>query len=196
MPHFYNYKEKYFISTNFKVMYSTLRRQEYLKKVKLFFLLFSNKDKYIIVREPYDRMESFFRDRLRKRLTNDNEWLRSQKIFFKPLQVKNKSTSEKFKALEKLNFEDFIKLVPVVYNKNRHLHPQNYIFKRILPKRILKLNNVADMEFLANNLNINVDIKANSTDQFKTDITWTKELIEIVNQIYHKDFELYGFEKK
>lgn len=196
MPHFYNYKEKYFISTNFKVMYSTLRRQQYLKKVKLFFLMFSKKDKFIIVREPYDRMESFFRDRLRKRLTNDNEWLRSQKIFFKPLDVHKGSTTKKYEALANLSFEEFIKLLPEVFNKNRHLHPQNYIFKRIMPKRILKLNNATDMEFLASNLNLNIKIKANSTDQMKTDIKWTKELIEIVNQVYHKDFELYGFDKK
>lgn len=196
MPHFYNQKEHYFISTNFKVMYTTLKRHKQLKKVSLIRLILSKRDKYVIVRDPYERLESFFKDRLRKRLITENEWLRSQIIFFKPLGISTKSEEEKYNTIITLPFDQFIKLLPVVYKKNRHLHPQYWLFKQFKPKRVLKMKNPGDMQFLIDKLHLDLNIKANSTDANKSEIHWNDDLYKIVNKIYHKDFELFGFSKK
>lgn len=195
MPHFYNFKQKYFISTNFKVMYSTFRKQEYLKKVKLFRLLFSSKNKYIVVRNPYDRLESFYRDKLGKSLLLEKKWLRSQKIYFKPLGVNSKSREEKFKALQKMSFEEFIKLLPLTYQKNRHLHLQNKIFKNIKPKRVIQMEKTEDLFFMQTQLQLDMNIKANKTDK-QSEIIWSPEMIDIVNTVYKADFEQYGYLKK
>lgn len=192
MPHFYNFKENYFISTNFKVMYSTLRRQEFLKKVKLFRLLLSSKDKYIIVRNPYTRLESFYRDKLGKSLRLEKKWLRSQKIYFKPLGINSKTREEKFNALKNISFEEFIKLIPVTFQKNRHLHLQSKIFQKIKPKRIFKMENKEDHLFMKTNLHLNMDIQANKTDK-ESEIIWTPELLKIVNTVYKIDFEKFRY---
>lgn len=196
MPHFYNKEENYFISTNFKVMYTTLKRQKQLKKVKLVRLLLSKKDKYVIVRDPYNRMESFFKDRLRKKLNKEKDWLRSQKIFFKPLGVSQKSDEEKYNALATLSFAEFIKLLPVVYTKNRHLHPQYQLFKSFKPKKVLKMKNKNDLQFLTQELHLNLNIKANATQENTSEIKWTKDLYKNVNTVYAKDFQRYSFSKK
>ncbi len=196
MPHFKNIKYGYFISVNFKVMYSTLRVQKDLSKVKLFRLLFSKKDKYIVVRNPYERLESFYRDKLGTHLVESKKWARSQKIFFNPLAVKNKSTREKFKALSSLSFESFVKLLPEVYTKNRHLHPQNRLFKKIKHKKILYMEKEEDLLFLAENLHLDLNIKANTTDKSKHHLEWTPSMISIVNNLYAEDFKLYNFERK
>lgn len=177
-------------------MYSTLYEQKHLRKVKLYRLLFSKKDKYIIVRNPYTRLESFFRDKLGKHLDEDRKWARSQKIFFKPLGIENKSPHEKFNALNNLNFESFVKLLPEVYTKNRHLHSQNRLFKKIKPKRVLYMEKEEDLLFLAENLHLDLSIKANTTDKTKQQLVWTPQMISIVNNLYAEDFELYNYERK
>ncbi len=196
MPHFKNIKYGYFISVNFKVMYSTMRTQKHLKKVKLFWLLFSKKDKYILVRNPYERLESFYRDKLGKHLVESNKWARSQKIFFRPLGIKNKNTHEKFKQLSNLSFESFIKLLPEVYTKNRHLHPQNRMFKKVNHTKVLYMEKKEDLLFLAENLHLDLNIKANTTDKSKHHLEWKPQMISIVNKLYAEDFKLYNFERK
>ncbi len=177
-------------------MYSTLRVQKHLRKVKLFRLLLSKKDKYILVRDPYKRLESFYRDKLGKHLDENKKWARSQKIFFKPLELEKMSVREKFKALNNLSFESFVKLLPEVYSKNRHLHPQNRLFKKIKHKRVLYMEKEEDLLFLAENLHLDLNIKANTTDKSKHHLEWTPNMISIVNNLYAEDFKLYNFERK
>lgn len=177
-------------------MYSTLRTQKHLKKVKLFRLLLSKKNKYILVRNPYERLESFYRDKLGKDLVESKKWARSQKIFFKPLGVEKKGTQEKFNALNNVTFESFVKLLPEIYTKNRHLHPQNRLFKNISHKRVLYMEKKEDLLFMAENLHLDLNIKANTTDKSKHHLEWTPQMVSVVNKLYANDFKLYNFESK
>ena len=197
MPHFYNKKEKYYISVNFKVMYSSMRIQKHLKKVKPFWLKLSSKPKYVIGRDPYTRLESFYRDKLNKDLDKTNYWLRSQKIFFKPLGLKKSDSIEKkYAALKNISFQEFIQFLPEVYMNNRHLHPQYKIFKNLKVEKKFKMESKDDRDYIENNLKLDLSKKANTTQKSKFDLQWNQNMINIVNKLYHQDFDYFNYTKK
>ncbi len=197
MPHFYNKKEKYYISVNFKVMYSSMRIQKHLKKVKPFWLKLSGKPKYVIGRDPYTRLESFYRDKLNKDLDKTSYWLRSQKIFFKPLAIKKSDAIEKkYNALKNISFQEFIQFLPEVYMNNRHLHPQYKIFKNLNEEKRFKMESKEDRDYIENYLKLDLSKKANTTQKSKFDLQWNPNMISIVNKLYHQDFEYFNYTKK
>lgn len=197
MPHFYNKQEQYFISVNFKVMYSSLRIQKHLKKIKLFWLRLSSKPKYVIGRNPYTRLESFYRDKLNKDLDQTDYWLRSQKIFFKPLEIKKSASIEKkYTALKNISFQEFIHFLPEVYMNNRHLHPQYKIFKNLKVEKKFKMESEKDKHFIEENLKLDLSKKANTTEKAKFDLQWNDAMYKIVNELYKDDFEYFNYPKK
>ena len=197
MPHFYNKKEKYYISVNFKVMYSSMRIQKHLKKVKPFWLKLSSKPKYVVGRDPYTRLESFYRDKLNKDLDKTSYWLRSQKIFFKPLGIKKSASKEqKYNSLKNINFQEFIQFLPEVYMNNRHLHPQYKIFKSLNVAKKFKMESKEDRDYIEQHLKLDLSKKANTTQKSKFDLQWNQNMINIVNKLYHQDFEYFNYTKK
>ncbi|MDZ7614522.1 MAG: hypothetical protein U5K51_13070 [Flavobacteriaceae bacterium] len=103
------------------------------------------------------------------------------------------SDEMKIQVIRDMTFKQFIRLLPLTYMKNRHLHPQYKIFTGLRPKRILKMEDPADMRFLSEKLLLDMDIRANSTRQVDKNIHWNKDLTDIVNHIYNKDFKLYDY---
>ena len=197
MPHFYNNKEKYFVSVNFKVMYSSMREQTHLKKVKSFRLYFSKKPKYVIGRKPYTRLESFYRDKLNKDLDKTSYWLRSQKIFFKPLGIKKSDSIEKkYTSLKKITFPEFIRFLPEVHMNNRHLHPQYIIFKKLKVEKKFKMESKENRDFIETELKLDLSQKVNTTEKAKFDLQWTDEMYKIVNEVYKEDFDYFNYSKK
>ena len=97
MPHFINNKLKYILTTNYKVMYTTLCQQKNLSKINnrnitIKYLIRSNYLKdynhFLFVRNPYKRIISFFQDKFYyfPSQAQDNfcwdNWESSHKIFF------------------------------------------------------------------------------------------------------------------
>ncbi|MGM0532583.1 MAG: sulfotransferase family 2 domain-containing protein [Bacteroidota bacterium] len=197
MPHFKNREKDYIISTNFKVMYSTLRKSQGLKRLKEELIwLHRPRVNYVIGRNPYDRLESFYRDKLNKRVNTSWKWGRTHKIFFKPLGLSFfSSNQEKFNAFKELTFEKFIRLLPQAYMKNRHLHPQVKILKDLKNVHKLKLESEEDLQFMKNELGIDTGIRANQTDKKDFDLKWTREMYDVVNKLYSEDFDFFGYPK-
>lgn len=101
MPIFKKGNNSLYLLTNYKVMYSTLKQQKEIRRI-----VFSNKTQfkivltqwflnnfrfYLIVRNPYDKIESFFREKFRKSLDHYEKngfWQESQKIFFHIWELK------------------------------------------------------------------------------------------------------------
>lgn len=198
MPHFKNKSKDYIISTNFKVMYSTLRKQPELKKLKEELIwLYHPRVNYVLGRNPYKRLESFYRDKLNKDLGIDKKLVRSQKIFLKSVGLSSSSPKiEIVEKLSKLTFEDFILLLPQVYLKNRHLHPQVKIFKNRKNIHKLQLESKSDLIFMNEKLGINTNIKANSTAKSKFKLEWNSKIYDLVNDLYAEDFDFFGYEQK
>ena len=103
MPHFVNKKRDYIITTSFKCGYSTLNRNDNLIKISSRELLEYKKKRnnyhYMVCRNPYNRVESLFKDKFRKLPMKDDFHLQD---FHKKLKNKlNLNLVEKMRACSK-----------------------------------------------------------------------------------------------
>ena len=74
MPFFKVKKKKILLVTNFKVMFSSLKRTENFIKLKraeaCLRIAYTNPLVYFTVRDPYERLASFYRDKFLQHPTN------------------------------------------------------------------------------------------------------------------------------
>jgi len=211
MPHLVNVESSFYLTTNFKVMWSTLRLQDSLTrrnkkqllKEKLIekLSLKASKNHYFLVRNPYTRLESFFKDKMRKNVSPDVPWQICQKLFFHHLGITDTHNDDDIaEKLKSFSFESFIHILPKVYVTDMHLHPQfwtTYLGIRnwgwpLQFDQIFKIE--SDLEELKNTCQIDLSIIQNDTKKIKEEITWTKEMKDIVKKTYHEDFKRYGYE--
>ena len=80
--------------------------------------------------------------------------------------------------------------------KNRHLHPQVKIFRNLKNVHTLKLESLEDLQFMKNELGIDTGIHANKSDREKFDLKWTREMFDVVNNLYGEDFDFFGYPKQ
>lgn len=212
MAHFKSKTKNAIISTSFKVMWSTLKRQQNLKKVKDFSLFFKKiaevigilpkQEHYLLVRNPYKRLESFFKDKFRKNVPVS----RGQTVhrLFYPIWgiTKEHTLEEIHQIIRAYSFEAFIKELPNVYNKDPHLYPQFWVeflgFRffnwRSKFTKVLKMETSVDIDFLAEKFELDLKKNINSTNDVATEIIWTEELKTIVKTIYENDFVWYNYD--
>lgn len=176
-------------------MQSSLKRQCDLKKVRKLRLMMSGHEIYLLSRSPYTRLVSFYQDKLRINIFNDDYWVRSQRIFFKPLGIEGCTDQEKYEHLRALSFSDFIQLLPRIYDKNRHLHPQHWLFRVLHHTRLLKMEQPEDLAFMQSQLGIDLSIRQNVTRSPKRTVEWTANDYRIVNELYSGDFDFFGHER-
>ena len=212
--------EERYLVTNYKVMYSTLTKQQnidqYLSKklnLKILFnqLHLNNAQFYLLVRDPYDRTESFFKDKFRqspKRKEKKGEWQNTHKIFFPYLGLNaSMPNSEITDKLLNVSFNEFLSHLGDVFKVNRHLWPQHWatgIRTARLPyfnlplrfQKVFKMESESDLNDLAKLFKIDLDVINNSTKTVSEPIFWGKSELEMVEKIYKKDFELFGYMKK
>lgn len=216
-------EEELYLVTNYKVMYSTLMKQQSLERVyppfsnkiisKMCFARFglTNTKFYLLLRNPYFRLESFFKDKFRKVVKvseREGKWQLCQKIFFPQLGLDTSMPlSEISKRLLETSFSEFISMLPHTYKKDGHLHPQYWsiymtIFKKVnvkLPisfQKVYKMESEKDIGLLANIFDLNLGIKANSTKSMNISIEWTSKELEIVEKIYGDDFRKFNYKKR
>lgn len=214
--HFINEVEKYFLSTNFKVMSSTLRATDnlevlsgnriLLEYIKSFFC-FSNYKFYLIVRNPQERLQSFFRDKFRVHPNsfgiNNFEWQHPQVIILDKLgiQIKDKTNPLFKEKLLAVKYAEFIDILPQIYMQDAHLIPQNHLldfnignlFMKIKPDKILKIENIEDMSFIQSILKINTEKKINFTKNQFVDFSLTNAQQQIIREIYEVDFMKFNY---
>lgn len=206
---FKNIEKPYFLFTNFKVMYSTLIKQPNLRK--LTYQDFINEkdevDKYFLARNPYFRLESFYRDKFvdypsRCVFSENFEWQYCEKIFLTQYDINKEDFEETKNVLLNTSFEKFIQMLPSTYLFDGHLVPQMhafYYFENKLPAKIkftglLKMEDEENMAFLKNNLHIDTSIRENATKGSKAKIVWDQASRKIVNALYYSDFEELGYD--
>ena len=216
MPHFFNKSKGYYISTNYKVLYSLLSRQPSLQAIEHGNLRFSAYAKkyllsnrhrwYLIVRNPYDRLESFYKDKFVKtpshKLLEYDQLQHCQKVFLPYLNIKRGDLPETIREkLLDFSFIQFIRTLPNTYLLNDHLYPQSMKTKLYLKNlkilsipltRIFRMESYEDMNYLQEKLCLDLSKKYNHTDIFKLANTWNPDLVRIVNRLYKKDFKRFG----
>ena len=227
MPHFYHRDKKIFVSTNFKVMYSSL--SYFSKKDKDFNFIridFRSNfqipylEHYLLVRNPYKRVISFYKDKLLRFPYRDKtpylQWRYVEKLIFPYLDIDEQLDSEK-KIIEKLSHTSltyFIhNILPYIYHLDTHLTPQSWIvfprqykngrtvcvnFKEKLPVfknvKIVKIESKQEMKKFAEKINFDLTIKKHSTQNFKNPLL-TSNNIKSIYQIYEKDFTIFNYPK-
>lgn len=212
MPHFYAPHAQAYLSTNFKVMWSSLRQQPNLHKVydrnmatyRLLMRLgaMPHRPQYLLVRNPYDRLESFFKNKLRRSVDDSPEWQKPQRVFFDVIGVERGDTPAIIAAkMRAFTFADFIESLPLVYRRNRHLHPQHWVAYAgprqwgIVARldRVFHLEQAEELAEMAALLRLDIAHKSNTTAAVTADTPWTPELRAIVQDLYRTDFERYGY---
>lgn len=215
---FYNKSCQYYLSSNTKVLTSTLRASEQLRfasrKKEVIHALkkrFGLKalPHYVLSRDPYKRTESFFKEKLRQKVKavfdKDIPYkLKLHQEIFYPLAgiEAQMSLQEKVGRLLAISFNAYVRYLPKVYMKDVHLRPQSNIayqkVKGVFPHRltfdrVIKIENDADMQFLNDSLGINTSIKVNRSKDTKQEVEWMPELLQIVNKLYSRDFEMFHY---
>ena len=140
MIHFFHKKNKILVSTNLKVMYSSLKQTDSLVEIKykkFLFLKIINIFKvkhYLLVRNPYTRIVSFYKNKFQaipKKILNRKlfKFEGIEKLFFTHLNINSDDTNDVIASkLCSLSFVDFIRLLPQYYQKDYHMHPQSRVF--------------------------------------------------------------------
>lgn len=167
--------------------------------------------KLIITRNPFDRIESFFRDKFRKNLFYDKRWQKCQKVFFDKVGVSEKRDSKDIiSAFRKVGFNDFVSWLPEKYRKDEHLHPQSWrLWVNLntryanVPIKILGVERVPienmDKSKMKEKWKIDISIQENKTKQCSDSeneggrIEWSRKSKLTVKSIYKKDFLNFGY---
>lgn len=210
-----------YLVTNYKVMFSTLVEQDSLVKVNLsaaliLELLLSrvglNKSKfYLITRNPYSRLESFFKNKFRSTIPTINKtkkWQHCHEIFFPYLGLSSDTSPTLVsKRLLLVTFPEFISLLPVTYKQDGHLYPQNWTKSLHLGKFYIgvqlpikffskfKMESKVDLKKMKDIFDLDLKIVQNSTTSINESIKWTNRDYEIVNLLYHTDFTALKYER-
>ena len=162
---------------------------------------------FFIVRNPYTRLESFFRDKFRQdpvtKLRTYDELQRCQRSFCADLQIAPTDAPQAIREkLIGLSFAQFVHLLPKVYQQDGHLHPQVQMttmrFRGAAVQlhfdRVLKIESVADRAYLQNVLAIDLSAKVNNTKQVAWSSPWQPTLYALVNELYQADFTTFQYE--
>jgi hypothetical protein len=212
MPSFTDVNGTYILSTNFKVMYSTLYSQPNLVPLADYIArrrIFSNKisrgklKSYLLVRNPYDRLVSFYTNKFKDDHLNriNKNWQHCQLIFFPYLNLSPEDDDTVIaERLTMTSFEEFTLLLPEVYDLDLHLHPQSWLVHRkwrgILTLKvpfdtIFKME--SDLERLETELGLDIGILDNPTRHATYQDHFTRRSLATANELYLLDFDLFGY---
>jgi hypothetical protein len=161
----------------------------------------------MLVRNPYRRLESFFKEKLRQKVKmvfDDDPYIlkRHQEIFYDYLKIKPLDPLEvKAAALLKLTFKEFIMNIEKVYKIEDHLAPQTLNFSRGLLgiDRVMRMNkyvhleNADEMKWLADYFKLDLSIRINTSHEINDSMAWDDESIAVVKNIFRKDFDTFGY---
>lgn len=145
----------------------------------------NNKDKniYIITRDPYKRIESFYKEKLLKNMIAGFTQHCQQKLLqYFPLD----------RLLEKqVSFQEFIGAIEQGYS-DAHIGLQSNILKKYTPTVKIKLEGGLDQLTTLLGVNPNTYIR-NTTDEVNVWMQWTPEMRHVINTIYATDFVNMGY---
>lgn len=213
MPRFYDRQRNLFITTNYKVMYSTLRSVFHLRPlnevVAAPVLWLRRPHSILFVRNPYDRLVSTWADKFRARPLEAGDsstfkWQKVQWVFLDHMGVDRSASDATIReTLLNVSFEQFVRWLPAVYRRDAHLHPQHwaqwlrpYGKLPILPVRIdriiqIETMNAAEIEEV---YGLPVGrVRRNSTAHPPAADLFTDELRMIARRLYEEDFRRFGY---
>lgn len=213
MPIFlFNPHNQYYIATNLKVGYSSLSAVPYLREVtRKRFLMMKCLGRvphrgYLLTRNPYHRILSFYNDKLQLNplLYNNNgfQWQKCQREIAAMVGIKwSKVSRENAVNLIDCSFKRFVnglynylQRYPV-WMIDRHLHPQSYLLAYL--KIIGCGNNLSFVQLenqrLTNSVVGMVCPLKNSTNSILMLSKYDKESYRKISEIYKSDIESFKY---
>lgn len=218
MPHFANDAQQYYLSTNLKVMYTSLVHQPALRPATTHELLlltyarqlpfFHTHPHLMLVRNPYDRLLSFYKDKFKQAplifIYSYYQLQDCQKIFCPYIAINRNDSCKTIKdKLLDVTFADFMRFLPKVYRLDDHLRLQvDKVWLQWRGKpicklhfdRVLKMESEEDLAYLQTKLSGDLSHKHNSTEKIELENPWSSPLFATANEIYKRDFETFHYE--
>ncbi|KRP22022.1 MAG: hypothetical protein ABS22_09430 [SAR92 bacterium BACL16 MAG-120322-bin99] len=219
MPYFRIDNEPGLVFTNFKVMFSSFKKHapfQKMKRIEAWARLLSGRPHvYFTVRNPYDRVVSFYKDKFQKipmnaDLTQPYKWEKPQRVFFPLLQISTKTHSNEAirQRLLDTSFASFVEMLEQIYWLDEHIQPQHWLIENpqyrflkrlnISVKRfsIFKMDDPEDMQRFCHATGFSSATRANSSEQVKKKLLLTPDILASINAIYKEDFERYGYTQR
>ena len=214
MPRFIDVDRSLLVTTNMKVLYSTLCWQDHLQQLSearfAREVLLGGRHRHVMfTRNPYDRLVSAYVDKFQThpRLLGTRDfsgWQKFQHRFLKRFGMPPEATDEAIRdALLAVDFSRFIEALPALHWRDTHLRPQHFRMSlaikrtiRLLPLRIDELIPVEDLDHdrVRDAYGIELaSVKRNATSHGPADDYFTPRLRSVVNRIYRRDFERLGY---
>ncbi len=186
MPRFLDRSGRFLVSTNMKVMYSTLAAHQHLREVDEWNFFWGLHSKYklrphlFLTRDPCARAISAFKDkfRLQMELVGSKKfcgWQQIHRVYYRHLGLRDEDSDEhKRKIFQLMSFAQFVSLLPHTYMWDGHLRPQ-YLLERIrlfrlLPVMSARITHLRRMEELnpeemLQDWGLDVSLRRNETGQ-------------------------------
>ena len=205
---------RFTLATNYKVMYSTLAAQQHLtvvhSRTELYEALVGEDpritDHYVLVRNPYARLLSFYADKFQAHPPGDDESSvqGSHRVFFDALGVGGLTTAERTSTFRTTGFGQFVELLtPDLIAANVHLVPQSHTlslprnpFQRRRLARVWRPDRVLRMESdlgTLSALGIDVAVRINATPHADVAEVYNPEAYRRVSALYRDDFDRFGY---
>lgn len=176
------------------------------------------KQHFYVVRNPYQRLESFYKYNVLKTpkwqntmihyflhnidklgiIENNTFKIRcydqySDKDFGEDIDFVYNPKKMEIITLAGPTYEDVIKLIGMGWD-DPHIHPHPYDFDLIKEKDNHQLVDIKNNKILEDALGFKLPHKGN-TSHIKMTFEYTKEMLDIIDLKYKKDFEMYNYVK-
>ena len=222
MPLFVSNDNRCFIINSYKCGYTTLnnsnkvslvRKNKYYNNriikarfVVLLSSLFERKRTYMIFRDPYERAESCYFDKILNAESMSVEEKYIKTLFSAKGFNFSNNYKKNFSIIKNISFEDFIlKILPQLHDKEGHFFPQyrssligvlrkygiNY---KLRIDAFFNLSNKNDMKKFTSLTSVDFEKKFNVSKKYK--VEWSSNMYEVFNEIYLKDFKLLNIKPR
>ncbi len=208
MPRFISLNNKNLaLSTSYKVMYSTLFYSAQLKQIPEWSMLLRLSElrrdnrisaHYLLVRNPYDRLVSFFYDKFKNDMQakSKKEFQRCQLLFFKHLNIRQSDSLDAIvESFLRVRFDTFIELLPEVIH-NGHLRPQSkllYCYYKNIYEVTKVISVEEDVGLLSNIFEVDISVKKNITCHPPYAELFHSKTYKTVNALYFQDFTVLPY---
>lgn len=213
MPVFRHASGRCYALINYKVLYTSFCSANSWQEVgrypsppNLFrsILRDHSRQTFLLMRSPYDRVISCFMDKFRLHPQNWHRdgfrWQHCQKLLFPFCDIQGNTDNEAIAdRLLRLSFDDFLEILPRIYRRNAHYHPQNW--QRILRCGPLilatwpsvQILNIESAEHRLRIPDIDWTVKYNATSHIDRDFELSETAKITIQRLYGKDFVLGGY---
>ncbi len=215
MKYFLNeFHGKRIILVNFKVGYTLIKESGCLSSNWAHAFLRKHLSKsptrlLMLVRNPFDRVESLYKEKLIK-LPGEHKgehWPVYLRKIMENMECGidvNEHFSSQREKIRRIDFESFVtKILPSTYLLDPHSHPQTYNVHLSslgvtgwLKPVTFDLNETDQMQEFSKITGICTKIKRNSTTFFNNNFHYTQQMIDVIQEIYADDFHILGYPPK